>query len=154
MQGSPQVIDALNRAAECVHALHEQAHLQEHKFELQRWDFAKWFDKIETQTHECLFHYLLNRIGILGGTPSVAYAWAPVASLDIGSALADHLASMERVHEAYGLACDAAEDADDYVTEKMIWCHLERLEKWQTKFEARLAKYQRLGPVAFMAEYV
>jgi len=40
------------------------------------------------------------------------------------------------------------------VTEKMIHCHLKHLEKWMTKFEARIAQLDQIGEAMFLAEYL
>lgn len=154
MQGSETVITALNNIFAHTLALHQQAHLQEHRFELMGYSFSSWWDKIETESHDCLTHYVLNRIGLLGGTPVPQWAFAIKFSDDVGEAISITLKALQKTHEAYNVACDAAEADDDYVTEKMIWKHLKKLEGWTAKFEARKAQFDKVGETAFLAEYL
>lgn len=154
MQGSQAVIDALNNVLGHGMALHQQAHFQEHKFELMKYGFSQWWDKIETQAHDKLNHFTIDRIALLGGEPTPSWAFPIIVRTDVGGALDATLAALSKTHAAYRAACDVAEADDDYVTEKMIWCHLEHIEKWIGKFESRKAQYDRLGQTAFMAEFI
>lgn len=154
MQGSPAVIAALNACLASTMALHEQAHSQEHRFEVDKYGFSDWFDKIETKAHEKLTHYLMNRIGLLGGEIVPAWAFQPKAEATIGPAMTAVLSALQATHTAYGTACEVAEKEQDYVTEKMIWGHLEHIESWIGKFEARIAQLAKIGEAAFLAEYL
>jgi bacterioferritin (cytochrome b1) len=154
MQGSESVIKALNNVLAHTLALHSQAHLQEHYWESTKYGFSGWFDKIETKAHTEMTHYLLNRIRSLGGRMVYAWAWEPTYDESIGPAMRGLLMSMSKTHAAYVSACNVAEKDDDYVTAKMIWCHLKHLEKWMTKFEARIAQLDALGEAMFLAEFI
>jgi|SRR5208283_108800 len=148
MQGDPSVIAALGTVYQNLRATEEQSHLQEHCFEAQGWDSSKWWDKIEDKIHEKCVHYVLDRINDLGGMVTPGYAFTPVYFVDdFQGAIRETIDSLTRCRAAYAVACDAAESDEDYVTEKMIWCHLEWIEKQIGKFEGRLLRYGKLGTV-------
>lgn len=148
MQGSSDVIAALNEVYKTLRATEEQSHLQEHCFENQGWDSSKWWDTIEDKIHEKCVHYVLNRINELGGRVTAGYAFDPVYYPDdFQAALRETIDSLTKCRSAYSIACDAAEGDGDYVTEKMIWGHLEWIEKQIVKFEGRMLRYGKLGTV-------
>jgi bacterioferritin (cytochrome b1) len=154
MQGSAPVIAALNNVLAHTLALHQQAHLGEHFWEGSKYGFSSWFDKIETKAHEDLTHCLLNRIRNLGGRMVVSWAWEPTYEESIGPAMRALLSSMQRTHDAYTKACSVASKDDDYVTEKMLWKQLKKLEHWMVTWEARIAQFDALGEAMFLAEFI
>lgn len=154
MTGSPKVIDALNDVLAHALALHQQAHLEEHWFESLKYSFSDWFDAIETKAHAKMVHPTMNRIRQLGGKIVAKWAWQPTYEESVGPAMKSLLASMQKTRESLGRACTAAEDDEDYVTEKMIWCMLEKLERWVVKYEARIAQHDKIGETAFLAEFI
>lgn len=148
MQGNPSVISALNSVYQSLRATEEQSHLQEHCYETQGWDSSKWWDCIEDKIHEKCVHFVLNRINDLGGMVTPGYAFEPTYFTDdFPGALRETVKSLTKCRDAYATACEAAEEDSDYVTEKMIWCHLEWIEKQIVKFEGRLLRYGKLGTV-------
>lgn len=155
MQGSAAVVDALNTVYRLLLAIEQQAHAQEHRLEAQGWRrMSDWFHAIEEKGHSHLIHPLMDRINMLGGKVDSQYAFEPECFDfgEIGAALGSMLRRLVEARAAYGEACETAEDADDYVTEKMIWCHLAWLEKKIVKFERRIAKLQALELKPFLAE--
>jgi bacterioferritin (cytochrome b1) len=155
MQGSPEVIEALNGAYRLAITIEQQAHMQEHVLEAQGWKrLSDWFDAIEENGHEKLIHPLMKRINALGGSVDYQYAFEPetYGFEDIESALASMARRLGQLHRAYIAVCDAADPADDYVTEKMAWEHQAWIEKKQLKFDRRLAKLRSLGREPFLAE--
>jgi bacterioferritin (cytochrome b1) len=148
VQGNPTVISALNIVYQNLRATEEQSHLQEHCYETQKWKSSKWWDSIENKIHEKCIHYVLNRINDLGGRAIPGYAFEPIYFLDdFQGAMRETVDCLTKCRAAYASACEAAEDDGDYVTEKMIWCHLEWIEKQIVKFEAHLLQYSKLGTV-------
>jgi bacterioferritin (cytochrome b1) len=148
MQGDPAVIASLNTVYQTLRSTEEQSHLQEHCFETQGWDSSKWWDCIEDKIHEKCVHPVLNRINDLGGRVTPGYAFDPVYYQDdFQAALRETVDSLTKCRSAYATACEAAEEDGDYVTEKMIWKHLEWIEGRIVKFEGRLLRYGKLGTV-------
>ena len=148
MQGNPAVISTLNTVYQTLRATEEQSHLQEHCFEAQGWKSSKWWDKIEGDIHTECVHSVLNRINDLGGRVTPGYAFEPAYYPDdFQAAMRETLDSLTKCRASYAAACEAAEDDGDYVTEKMIWSHLEWVENKIGKFEGRLLRYGKLGTV-------
>lgn len=154
MQGNSAVIMALNDVYKNLRATEEQSHLQEHVFEMQGWASAKWWDYIENKIHEKCVHPVINRINDLGGRVEPGYAF-PVEywTDDFGAAMRGTLDALTKCRDAYDKACGAAEKDEDYVTEKMIWCHLGWIEKQIVKFEGYLGRYAKLGTVVMTGEF-
>lgn len=148
MQGNPEVISALNTVYLTLHATEEQSHLQEHLFESQGWDSSKWWNCVENKIHTKCIHPVLNRINDLGGKVTPGNAFEPLYYQDdFQGSMRETLSCLVKCRDSYGAACAIAELDEDYVTEKMIWCHLEWIEKQIGKFESRLLRYGKLGTV-------
>ena len=148
MNGNPAVIAALNVVYQNLRATEEQSHLQEHCYETQGWASSKYWDKVEDEIHEVCVHYVLNRINDLGGRVTPGYAFDVLYwPDDFGAAINETISSLYKCRTAYGAACDAAEDDDDYVTEKMIWKHLKWIEARIVKFEGLALRFGKLGTV-------
>ena len=148
MEGNPAVILALNTIYQNLRATEEQSHLQEHVLEVQGWESQKWWDTIENDIHTTCTHFVINRINELGGRVTAGYAFDPVYySDDFSAAMRETVDALTKCRVAYVDACEAAEGDKDYVTEKMIWCHLEWLESQIVQFEGRLLRYSKLGSV-------
>lgn len=156
MRGNPKVIEALNAVYQAMLSTEIQAHVQEHLYESEGYKkVSNWFDVIETKGHQKLTHYLIKRINALGGQAESIWDFQPAAGKPIeqlDQALAAILEALERVHAAYGAACEAAEAADDYVTQKMIWEHLEWLECQIGKFSDRAAQIAEMGLDEYLSE--
>ena len=154
MQGNSDVIAALNSVYQTLESTEEQSHLQEHVFEVQGWDSSKWWDCIENKIHVKCIHPVLNRINELGGrvTPGDAFEVVYYPD-DFQGAMRETLNCLTKCRDAYGVACEAAESDEDYVTEEMIEDHVTWIEKQIVKFEGRLLRYSKLGSVVMTGEF-
>src|SRR5271166_1520727 len=146
MIGNPAVLAALNNTYQCLRATEEQCHLQEHIYETQGWSSQKYWDDIENNIHSVCVHFVLDRIMWLGGTATAGYAF-PVRYWqdDFGAAIQETITALQSCRNAYGLVCDAAEDDDDYVTQKMAWDHLCWIESRINIFEGLAIRFSKLG---------
>ena len=75
--------------------------------------------------------------------------------MSIVNTVASMVNRLMAIHKAYAAVCEAAEAAapyDDYVTQAMVWCHLEWLEKQIGKFEDRAAQIAEMGLEGYLQE--
>lgn len=149
MNGNPEVIARLIAAYHTARTLEEQAHLQEHAFELNGWAGSECWDAIEAKVHTRCIHPLLDRIFALGGLPTPGYAFEVAYSVDdFAGAIGNTIAALQKLRDAYAAVCEAAEDDDDYVTIAMAWKSEKWVEKSILRFEGLMVRYGKLGTVA------
>lgn len=154
--GTPEEMAALENCYRRIRAIEEQAHLQEHCYEAGGWtSISKCFDAVETQIHEKLIHFVINRINDLGGRVTPGYAFQPevyeIQQVDMAfGAMASRLAELLA---DYATLCNVAELNDSYVTEKMAWKHQKWVEHKMLKFRGKVAKVAAVGGVrAYLQE--
>lgn len=159
-QGDPAVIARLKELYAIIMPTLEQAHRQEHQYESDGYRrVGDWFDKVEGekkgQGHAVMLHPLMCRINALGDQADSPYAFPadparPIEQLD--AAVRAMLGRLMQVYDAYRAACEAADDADDYVTESMLHEHLCWLERVIGKFRDREAQIAELGVSGYLQE--
>lgn len=161
MQGSPEVIQALNYVYQLQLPTEAQAHQQEHQLESDGYkDISNWFDKIEGekkgQGHAVITHPLMKRINQLGGECDGRWAFQPdvarpVQQLD--QAITSMVGRLTAIHQALLAAYEAGGRARDYVTchcflvEMMAW-----VERQLSKMADRQAKMGEMGVDNFLSE--
>lgn len=162
MKGDPDVIAALNAVYGLILPTEEQAHRQEHQCESDGYvKVANWFHCIEsglTEEGPRLRHFVMKRINALGSQADAAYAFdadpaRPIQQLD--QAVGSMVERLYALHRAYAFVCQQAETAepyDDYVTQSMVWGHLEWVEKQIGKFEDRQSQIAEMGVEGYLQE--
>ncbi len=149
MTGSPEVLKtltaALVTAGEAFDALHNQEHLWEHE---GFGSLEDWFDEANRDVW-CIHHKLLKRVYKLGG-------WPEGVTDDPEEAFRNALKAFADLHDACKAVQDAADEADDSVTDDKLVKLLAKIESWIVAAEEQLKKIARLKPDApatpFMAE--
>lgn len=155
MQGDPEVLSQSNVLYKLLKALEEEAHLIEHRLESTSWlKLSKPFDCMEERLHRKVIHPLMNRINDLGGTIEPGYAFSPQCwgVEDIQTAYASMAGHLYEVRSAIIAVCNAAESADDYVTENLLWHKNKWIEKKIRCFEGLLARIRAVGLNEYLAE--
>jgi bacterioferritin (cytochrome b1) len=138
LDGSDDLITALKNILEAEEELFGWAHNQEHYFEHTSWcKLAEIFDKKVDGARERR-RPILDRIFDLGGEIE-GVETEPVDALE------QLLARFERLHMLCKHAYDPAEEADDYVTTKILAENQACLEKHIEKLTAKLAQRKPLG---------
>lgn len=162
MKGDPAVIAALNKVYSLILPIEEQSHRQEHMSESDGYArVAGWFNCVGDgliKKGPRLRHFVMKRLNSLGGQADAAYGFTPdmarpIEQLD--AAVASMISQLYALHRAYADVCEAAEQAtpyDDYVTQAMVWCHLEWIEKQIGKFEDRQAQIAEMGIAEYLQE--
>jgi len=148
MQGSSEVLGALNTVYHALISAEGQAHLQEHAFEYPGWSSSKYWDAIENELHKECTHWILNRMFELEGSPTYELGFPVVYYADgFSLAINETIQSLGKCRDAYQNLCEVADIDGDYVTQKICWCHLKFIEKHITIFEGLLIRFNKLGSV-------
>lgn len=153
--GNPEVLAAMLAQYPRLLSVQEQAHQQEHWYENSAYKcISNWFDCIEDRGHEKWIHPLMKRVNALGAKLNAEFAFAPevfdIQELD--RACESMLRHLDELHAGFIAICEAAEPANDYVTQDMIWDMQRWLEKQQRKFTTRLEKIRLMGVKMFLQE--
>jgi bacterioferritin (cytochrome b1) len=155
VQGDPEVLARMNAAYPILKALEEQAHLNEHLLESTGWcRLSDLFDAMESKLHRKVIHPFMNRVNDLGGVLQPGYAFPPTCwpAEQIGAAFGSMVQHLQEVRAAFIAICNAAEAADDYVTERLIWRKQAWIEGKIDCFEGHIARIGAIGLTAYLAE--
>lgn len=147
MNGSPEVLAALDNVYHCLISCEAQAHLQEHVLEADGWEGSDYWDCIETKVHVKCTHKILNRMFAIGGVPTYAAGYeVKYFRDDFSAAIAETILSLEKCQLALQEAVSAAEDDGDCVTECLLYKCLKWVEKRICKFEGLAKRFGEVGP--------
>ena len=133
------VIEALKAILELEEQLFGWSHNEEHYFEHAGYNkLAEWCDKKCVEDTRDRRREVLDRIFQLGGM-------IDGVETDPAEFLRQTRAKLEALHEACKAAYDPAEEADDYVTTRILAENQKCLEKLMEKIDAKLAKIEAIG---------
>jgi hypothetical protein len=138
LQGAPKLIAALKAVVEAEEELFGWAHNEEHYFKHTEYcGLVKLFDRKVGNARDRR-RPILDRIFQLGGLVD-GVTQEPEASLE------ELLDRLNAIHAACQEAYEAAEDPDDYVTQKLLTCNQAHIEKCIEKIIQKLAKKAIIG---------
>lgn len=153
MQGSTEVLDALNNVYHCLVSCEAQAHLQEHYLESEGWGGSKYWDEIETKVHTKCTHKILDRMFALGGSPTFELGFeVKYHRDDFSSAISETVVSLEHCETSIQSAVDAAEADGDCVTECLLYKCLKWIEGQICKFEGLAKRFGAIGPIVMTGD--
>ena len=153
MDGSLEVLEALNNVYHCLTSLESQAHLQEHALEADGWGSSKYWDYVETKVHTKCTHKILDRMFALGGNPTFESGYeVKYFRDDFSSAIATTIESLSICQDSIQLAIAAAEQDGDCVTECILYKCMKFVEKQICVFEGLAKRFGALGPMAMTGD--
>jgi bacterioferritin (cytochrome b1) len=139
-----EVIEALNNAYTPVLTLFEQAHRQEHVFEV-RYRYTKLQERFDKIVHDARSwrRALLNRIVRLEGEVTATMSELSVSD-DVKGAYDATLRLLDLIHSQIGQAVAVAQSANDHPTVKMLYCLQADVDHKRAKVEAWLRQVKDL----------
>lgn len=140
------LVSSLLNLKDLTSQVHEALHDQEHYWESAEYHkLEKVWDKANREVWDKIHHKVLRRLYDLDGKPE------GVAD-DIADAYKNAISSYQKIHDACQSLYDQAEQANDYVTLRMLMKIQTLVEEWIDYFNAKQDQAYELDRSDFMSE--